>query len=495
MPKTVLVFDLGVTMGRALLCRRDESGFTLEEIHRFPNVPVTVDGHLRWDIGELWEQIKTAIGFGVFNGGFDAISIEAWGGDFGLIGQDGELLEDPVHFRDSRTDGMAEEVCADVPAEELFRQSGVQPKAADTLFQLNYLVRHEKNAIFRAERLLMIPDLFAYFLTGECRSEFTTAVTTQLIDQKSRGWNLRLIEALGIPKRIFPPLIQPGERYGALKQELADEFRIEPVPVYACASYERASAALAVPASEEKYAFLNLGTRAYCGTELRRPAATGQAFALGLSNDGGHGGRSTLVRESAGLALIQESRRWYNSTRCTGYSPSDLENMAREAAPFLCFIDASAPEFALPDDIPPKVQEYCRRTSQPEPMSTGEVTRCIYQSIACGAVRSLRELTGFAGIAPGRLYAVGKGAGDGLLCQLIADISGVPVIAGPQDAAALGSGVSALIALGEVQDIAQARRIIADSPLTREYLPQERESSIAALERFNRLTNPPECAE
>lgn len=495
MPKTVLVFDLGVTIARALLCRCDDGDFTLEEIHRFPNVPMTEDGHLRWDIDELWEQMKIAISFGVFNGGFDAISIDAWGGDFGLIGQDGELLEKPVHFRDGRTDGMMEEVCAAIPAEQLFKQSGVQPEAADTLFQLNYLVRHEKNAIFRAEKLLMKPDLFAYFLTGECRSEFTTAVTSQLIDQKSRGWNLHLIEALGIPKRIFQPLIQPGERYGTMKQELADEFRIEPVPVYACASNELASEALAVPAQEDKYVFVNCGVRARCGTELRRPVATEQAFSRGFSNDGGYGGKSMLAKEIAGLGLIQESRRWYNSTRCAGYSPADLESLARETAPFLSFIDVTAPEFALPDDIPPKVQEYCRRTAQPVPMTPGEVMRSIYQSIACEFALSFRETAEFTGTVPSRLYIVGKGAGDSLLCQLTADAAGISVVAGPQEATALGSGISTLIALGEVHDLTEARRILADSQLTREYHPQERERSQAALERFHKLTKPAEMQE
>ena len=200
MSKTVLVFDFGASSARAMLCRVRDGGFELEEIHRFPNVPVTENGHLRWDIDELWEQMKIAISFGVFNGGFDAISVDTWGVDFGLIGQDGNLLEKPVHYRDSRTEGMVEEVCSRIPEEKLFEQSGIQSMNINTLFQLHYLVKHEKNTIFRAEKMLMMPDLFAYFLTGECRSEFTEATTTQLIDQKARGWNLQLIEAIGIPK-------------------------------------------------------------------------------------------------------------------------------------------------------------------------------------------------------------------------------------------------------------------------------------------------------
>lgn len=492
MPKTVLVFDFGASSARAMLCRCENGGFTLEEIHRFPNVPVTEDGHLRWDIDELWEQMRTALSFGVFNGGFDAISIDTWGVDFGLIGQDGQLLEKPVHYRDRRTEGMVEEVCGSIPAEELFMQSGIQPMSINTLFQLNYLVKHEKNAIFRAEKLLMMPDLFAYFLTGECRSEFTEATTTQLIDQKTRGWNIRLIEALGLPKRIFAPLIQPGERYGMLKQELADEHRIEPVPVYACASHDTASAVLAVPTQEEKFAFLSCGTWTLFGTELKRPVVTEQALNMGLTNEGGCGGTTTLLKNIMGLWLIQETRRWYNSTRCAGYSFADLESMARGAAPFQSFIDPAAPEFALPDDMPPKIQEYCRRTNQPVPKEPGEIMRCIYQSLACEFALTLREMTALTELEYGRIHMIGGGTKDKLLCQLTADAAGIPAVAGPTEATALGNGISTLIALGEIPDIAEARRIITQSGLTQEFLPKEHDMWSEQLERYRKLTRKPE---
>lgn len=471
MSKTVLVFDFGASSARAMLCRCKDGGFELEEIHRFPNVPVTEDGHLRWDIDELWEQMKTAISFGVFNGGFDAISIDTWGVDFGLIGQDGDLLEKPVHYRDSRTDGILEDVCARIPAQALFMQSGIQPMNINTLFQLHYLVTHEKNTIFRAEKLLMMPDLFAYFLTGECRSEFTEATTTQLIDQKSRGWNLQLIETLGIPKRIFAPLIQPGERYGELKQELADEFRIEPVPVFACASHDTASAVMAVPTEEEHFAFLSCGTWTLFGTELRRPLVTEKAFQMGLTNEGGSGGTTTLLKNIMGLWLIQETRRWYNSTQCAGYSFADLENMAREAEPFISFIDPNAPDFAAPDDMPLKIQEFCRKTSQPVPQTPGQIMRCIYQSLACEFALTLTEISELTGYDYKLINMIGGGTKDALLCQLTADAAGIPAVAGPTEATALGNAISTLIALGEISDISAARKMIISSGLTKEYTP------------------------
>ena len=491
MPKTVLVFDFGTSSARAILCRRENGGFTMEEIHRFPNVPVNEDGHLRWDIDELWEQMRIALSFGVFNGGFDAISIDAWGYDFGLIGQDGNLLEKPVHYRDKRTEGMVEDVCGRIPAQQLFMQSGIQPMKINTLFQLNYLVKHEKNLIFRAEKLLMMPDLFAYFLTGEYRSEYTEATTTQLIDRNTRGWNIPLIEALGLPKRIFAPPVQPGELYGMLKQELADELRTDPVPVYACASHDTASAALAVPACEEKFAFLGCGTRTFFGTELIRPIVTEQAFEMGLTNEGGCGGATTLIKNITGLRLIQETRRWYNSTMCAGYSFADLEGMARDAAPFQSFIDPYAPEFALPDDMPPKIQEYCRRTNQSVPKTPGEIMRCIYQSLACEFALTYGEMTELIGSQFGRIYMIGGGTKDKLLCSLTADAVGIPAVAGPAEATVLGNGISTLIALGEIADIAEARRIITESGLTRIFLPQEHDKWIEPLDIYGKLTRKP----
>lgn len=488
MSKTVLVFDFGASSARAMLCKCENGGISLEEIHRFPNVPITENGHLRWDIDELWEQMKIAISFGVFNGGFDAISIDTWGVDFGLIGQDGELLEKPVHYRDSRTEGMLEEVCAKIPAKELFMQSGIQPMNINTLFQLNYLVNHEKNSIFRAEKLLMMPDLFAYFLTGQFKNEFTEATTTQLIDQKAKGWNIPLIEALGIPKRIFSPLIQPGEMYGELKQELADEFRIENVPVYACPSHDTASAVLAVPSQEEHFAFLSCGTWTLFGTELRRPVVTEQAMKMGLTNEGGSGGTTTLLKNIMGLWLIQETRRWYNEKNGRDYSFSDLEKMALEAEPFVSFIDPNAPDFAAPDDMPLKIQEFCRRTGQKVPETPGEIIRCIYQSLACEFALTLGEISELIGFEFKQIHMIGGGTKDKLLCQLTADAAGITAVAGPVEATALGNGLSTLIALGEIPDIAAARQMIIDSGLTQEFQPQQHEKWLQPLESYKKLT-------
>lgn len=486
MSKTILVFDFGASSARAMFCKYEDGKFSLEEIHRFENRPVTEGGHLRWDIDELWEQMKIAISFGVFNGGFDAISIDTWGVDFGLIGQNGELLEKPVHYRDERTNGMPEEVYEKFPPEELFAKSGIQPMNINTIFQLHYLTQHERNSIFRAEKLLMMPDLFAYLLTGKARAEFTEATTSQLIDQKAKGWNLKLIEGLEFPKRIFCPLIHPGEVYGTLKPELCDEFRIEPVPVYACCSHDTASAVLAVPSTDEHFAFLSCGTWTLFGTELKRPIVTEEAMKMGLTNEGGYGGTTTLLKNIMGLWLIQETKRYYEK-QGEKYSFADLEKMALDAEPFRCFIDPNDQSFAAPDDMPLKIQEFCRRTGQYVPETVGEIMRCIYQSLACEFALTFEKIGKLTGYEYKRIHMIGGGTKDKLLCRLTAEAAGVPSVAGPVEATALGNGICTLVACGEIESIAKAREIIIDSGLTVTYEPTEHEKWLEVLEKYRTI--------
>ena len=484
MSRTILVFDFGASSARAMLCRYNGGRLSLEEIHRFPNNPVTEDGHLRWDFDELWEQMKIGISFGVFNGGFDAISIDTWGVDFGLIDRNGELIGKPVHYRDERTEGMPEEVYAKYPERELFMKSGIQPMNINTIFQLHYLNNYEQNTMFRAEKLLMMPDLFAYMLTGKVRAEFTEATTSQLIDCKAKGWNLRLIEALELPKRIFAPIIQPGDVYGMLKQELCEEFRIEPVPVIACCSHDTASAVMAVPSLDERFAFLSCGTWTLFGTELRHPIVTPEALETGLTNEGGYGGTTTLLKNIMGLWLIQETRRYYEK-QGEQYSFADLERMAEESEPFVSFIDPNDQLFAAPDDMPLKIQEFCRRTSQPVPETVGEIMRTIYQSLACEFALTLGKISKLTGYEYSKVHMIGGGTKDKLLCRLTAEATGLPAVAGPIEATALGNGICSLISLGEIKDLRTAREIIISSGLTVTYEPTEHEKWLSALEKYS----------
>ncbi len=482
----VLVFDLGASSGRAMLCRFEDNKLSLEEVHRFKNTPITENGHLRWDTDDLFEQIKLGISFGVFSGGFDAISIDTWGVDFGLIGRDGELLEKPVHYRDKRTGGIPETVYKKIPAERLFMESGVQPSDINTVFQLAYLTLKEPTTLFRAEKLLMMPDLFAYFLTGEFRNEYTEAATSQLIELKSRGWNLKLIEALGLPKRIFSPLIRPGETYGSLKYEYSEEFRCEQVPVYACPSHDTASAALAVPAGEERFVFISTGTWALFGTELPRPVVTKRAMELGLTNEGGYGDTTLLLKNIMGLWLVQECRREY-SKNGEEYSFADLERLAAETPELDSFIDPNDKMFASPGEMPQKIRNYCRMTAQTEPRTVGETMRCVYQSLACEFARALKSISEVTGTEYECVYMIGGGTKDKLLCSLTADVCKKQVVAGPTEAAAMGNGISSLIAMGAIESVKAARAAIISSGLTVTYDPKPDEKHL--FERYMKIVS------
>lgn len=487
MAKTVLVFDFGASSARAMLCKYDNGEVSLEEIHRFPNKPITQGEHMCWDIDELFEQMKIAISFGVFNGGFDAISIDTWGVDFGLIGRDGNLLGAPVHYRDSRTKGMREKICAKVGAKELFERTGVQPQDINTISQLYYLITSQSNELFRVEKLLLMPDLFAYFLTGECRSEYTEATTTQLIDCKSKGWDLQLIEILGLPKRMFCPIIHAGEVYGMLKDELAEEFRCESVPVIACPSHDTASAVLAVPSTEEKFVFISCGTWTLVGTEIPRPITTEQAMQAGLTNEGGYGSRNMLLKNIMGLWLIQECRRCWTENG-EEISFAEMEKLAREAQPFVSFINPNDELFTAPDNMPEAIAEYCRKTGQAVPETRGEILRCIYQSLACEFALTIAQLEKLTGHSFCRVHMIGGGTRDSLLCELTACACGKTAEAGPVEATALGNGLSTLIALGEVENVAAARELIVRNGMTKCYEPSESETWAAALEKYSEVT-------
>lgn len=481
MAKNVLVFDFGSSIVRAILCRYENGRFSLKEIHRFENVPVREFGTLYWDIDDLWINIRTALDLGVFNGGYNAVSIDTWGTDFALLDSKGDLLSKPVHYRDGRTDGMPELLAEEINNKELYMRTGIQPERKNTLFQLYSLLVNEPNMLFKAEKLLMMPDLFAYMLTGATKNEYTIAATSQLIDPNSRCWNLKFIEELGIPPRLFCRLITPGDVYGMLKDEIADEMKIEPIPVFACASHDTASAIVAVPSVEKDFVFISCDAWALFGTELEQPIISEEAMTEHFTNEGGHGTTTSFLKNIMGLWLIQETKRFYNEKQANQVTFSDLERMAEKSVPFKCFINPNDNIFTTPGDMPLKIQRYCKRTNQYIPQTISEVMRCIYDSLAAQFAIAYEELSRLTGKEYNTIYIVGSGTKDRFLCRSIADAIGKKVIAGPVEATVLGNAVSSLIQLGEIDSVAQARSILANSDVTMEYEPQNHKSWVDTL--------------
>ena len=487
MTKRVLAFDFGASSGRAMLATCEDGKISLQEIHRFSNDPVPVNGVLYWDVLRLWFEIRQSITKAVAQGGFDSIGLDTWGVDFGLLDKKGQLLANPVHYRDTRTEGIPEEVFQTLPQEEIYRRTGTQFMRINTLYQLAYLVKEEPELLERTETLLLTPDLFGFFLTGEKRAEYTIASTTNLLDPAAGDWDRELCRKLGIPDRILPPIIQPGEQLGLLRPELCEELGCERVPVIAIACHDTASAVVSAPASADDFVYISCGTWSLFGTELNTPLRDDRAAAANFTNEGGFGGTTRFLKNIMGLWLIQESRRqWIREGEEVTFHM--LEQEALASRPFGSFINVDDPSFETPGNLPRRVQEYCRRTGQPVPETRGEIMRCIYESLAMKYHRTFLQLQELTGKTYPAIHVVGGGTKDPLLCQMTADACGVPVMAGPIEATATGNAAVQLMSLGEVENLRQAREMVARSIDLKQYQPVDQASWDAHYDRYLTVT-------
>ncbi len=460
--KKVLAFDFGASSGRAMLASFDGKTFQMEEIHRFSNDPVMVNGTLYWDILRLFHEIKEGIRKAALAGGFDCIGIDTWGVDFGLIGKDGALLSNPVHYRDEYTAGIPEKVFETLSKEELYQKTGIQLMRFNTIFQLIAYAQKKPDLLALADKLLFIPDLFNYFLTGEKKAEYTEATTSQLIDPQTKDWNDALCTQLGIPTNILPPVIESGSVYGILKEEICKELGCKAVPVISVASHDTASAVVATPNTGKDFIYISCGTWSLFGTEVDEAIVNEKTCAYNLTNEGGFGKKVTLLKNIMGLWLIQQSRKyWVANGENVNYG--DLERAALAEKPFACFIDPDDPSFEAPGNMPRRVQEYCEKTGQYVPQTKGEIMRCIYESLALKYRLAYDMISDVTGKAYDSIHMIGGGTKDNFLCQLTANATGATVYAGPIEATATGNIAACLVALGEVKDLADARRIVKES--------------------------------
>ncbi|MBO5789464.1 MAG: rhamnulokinase, partial [Clostridia bacterium] len=470
MSKRILAFDFGASSGRAMLATYENGKIDMQEIHRFSNDPVYVGDTMHWDILRLWFEIKQGIIKALQLGPVDAIGIDTWGVDFALVDQRGELLGNPVHYRDSRTDGMADEVANIISYHELYTRTGTQTLRFNTIYQLYYLAKYRPDWLERTDKMLFIPDYFAYLLTGEMRGEMTIASTSGFFDPYQKTWDTELLEKLGIPTRILPTLIRPGDVYGTLTPRLCEELGCQPIPVIAACTHDTASAVVAAPASEDEFVYISCGTWSLFGTELKEPCITPESEAVQYTNEGGWDGTIRFLKNIIGLWLIQESRRqWMKEGATVSYA--DLEREALACEPFKCFIDCDAPEFEIAGDLPGRVREFCRVTGQYVPQTRGEIMRCIYDSLAMKYRTNFEKLSVISKKEFHHIHMLGGGIKDTLLCRLTADATGAKVLAGPVEATVMGNIAVCLISLGELADIKEAREAIANSQTLAVYQP------------------------
>ncbi|WP_030607475.1 rhamnulokinase [Streptomyces fulvoviolaceus] len=457
--KSYAAVDLGASSGRVMVGRVGPDSLELSEAHRFPNRPVRVPEGLRWDVLSLYGGVLDGLRAA---SQVDSIGIDSWAVDYGLLDADGALLGNPVHYRDARTEGVAEKVWATVPAPELYAATGLQYAPFNTLYQLT--AARSTTQLAHAQRLLLIPDLLTYWLTGQQGTELTNASTTQLIDPRTREWSYDIAARLGIDLGLFAPLRQPGETAGVLRAEVLEETGLTgPVPVTAVGSHDTASAVAAVPATGERFAYICTGTWSLAGLELDAPVLTEESRTANFTNELGLDGTVRYLRNIMGLWLLQECLR--------AWGDPDLGELLLDAAkvPALrSVVDAGDAAFLAPGRMPERLAEACRASGQPVPESPAEITRCILDSLALAHRKAVEDAQRLADHPVDVVHVVGGGTRNALLCQLTADACGLPVVAGPTEAAALGNVLVQARAHGLVGDLAGGRRLLTRTqPLTR----------------------------
>jgi rhamnulokinase len=493
-----LALDLGAESGRGLLGRFDGERLALEEVHRFSNGPVRLLDTLHWDLPRLFDEIKVALRkAGAANPGLDGVGVDTWGVDFALVGRGDTLLGNPVHYRDARTEGMLEAAFRRVPRERMYEITGLQFLPFNTVYQLLAMKLADSPLLGAAETLLMMPDVFAWLMTGRRVGERTDASTTQLLDPRTGAWSEELCQGLGLPRRILPELVEPGTEIGPLRRALAEELGIAAgLCVLAPATHDTASAVAAVPVvrppgvveviGPPDWCYLSSGTWSLLGVEVHAPVITDETMKYNFTNEGGVAGTTRLLKNIMGLWLVQECRRtWARSGRELSYE--ELAARAEAARPFAALVDPDDASFLSPGDMPARLAAACVRTGQPAPDDEGAFVRCALESLALKYRWTIERLERILGTTIRTIHVVGGGTRNALLCQFTADACGRPVHAGPVEATAAGNVLLQAMGRGRIGSVSDARSIVARSFPVVVYDPRATAVWDAAADRFAAL--------
>jgi len=482
-----LAFDLGASSGRTILGTLEAGRLSIRELTRFPNEMIEICGHLHWNIAQLYQELKRGMSACAQEGVRpESLALDTWGVDFGLLASDGSLLGLPYAYRDPRTQNASEEFFRLVPRRQVYELTGIQFMPINSLFQLYAMVRDGSPLLKVTDRLLMIPDLLNYFLTGEKKTEFTIATTSQLYNPNEHAWAAELFSTLGISPRIMPPIVQPGTVLGSLRRPICQETGLPETPVVATASHDTASAVAATPADGTGWAYISSGTWSLVGFESKRPIIKDQAFEANVTNEGGVEGTFRVLKNVTGLWLVQECRRAWARERV--YSYEELAEMATAAPSFTSLIDPDHPAFMNPSDMPGTICRYCESTRQPLPETPAEFARCIFEGLALKSRMVLDQLRQLTREPIKLMHIIGGGSQNETLCQFTANATGLPVVAGPTEATAIGNLLVQAIGLGYVSSLAQLREIVRQSFALKRYEPQDSADWQAAYDRFQGLT-------
>jgi rhamnulokinase len=466
-----LAFDLGAGSGRAVLGTLDGPKLTVHEVRRFPNNPLPLAGHIHWNVYALFDEMKAAMRDAAASVGERpaSIGVDTWGVDFGLLARDGSLLGLPFCYRDHRNAGAMEDYFKLVPRDALYEATGIQFMPFNTLFQMYALVRERSPLLDAAEDLLFMPDLFNFMLTGRKAAEFTIASTSQCLDPRTKAWVPGLFQAMGFSKKLLPDIVEPGTVLGPVAEEVAAATGLRHVPVVATASHDTAAAVAAVPAEGRNWAYISSGTWSLVGVEERSPVISAASLAANFTNEGGVGGTVRFLKNVSGLWLVQGCRKAWSAEGPVTYE--DLNRAAAEAPPFAALIDPDDPGFLNPPDMPEAIAAYCRRTGQRMPETRAALVRSLLESLALKYRQVIEELRLVLGHPIERIHVIGGGSQNEVLCQLTADATGLPVVAGPAEATAVGNILVQAMAVGRLSSPAAIREIIRRSFSLRTYLP------------------------
>ncbi len=481
-----LAFDFGAESGRAMLGSISAESLVLEELHRFPNTPVRLPIGLYWNTLGLFHEILQ----GLTKAGRErrlklaGIGVDTWGVDFGLLGRDGALIDNPRHYRDSRNNGMLERTFAAVPRERIFAETGIQFMQLNSLYQLYAAKLACAPGLEAADKLLFMPDLFNYWLTGVAKSELSIASTSQFYNPAKSRWATELFEALGLPVRILADIVPPGTLLGPLLPHIQEATGLGPVPVYATCGHDTASAVAAVPAEGRDWCYVSSGTWSLMGVELREPLINESSLEANFTNELGADGTVRFLKNIAGLWLLQECRRaWAIAGR--DYSYGELAEMAAGARPFQAVIDPDA--FLEPGGMPGQIADWCRRKGQSPPEDPAGMARSILESLALRYRQVLESLESMLGRGLDVIHIVGGGSKNRVLNQFVADATGRKVVAGPSEATAAGNVLVQAVGAGLLSGIPEARAVVRKSFELESFEPQTQPGWDAAYRRFVEL--------
>jgi rhamnulokinase len=472
--RSYIAVDLGAESGRVMLGRVAHGKLDLEQVYRFANGPIEIDGSLRWDFSKLFSEVKKGIAKAAKLAAASpaGIGVDTWGVDFGLIDADGRLIENPYHYRDARTNGMMERAFDLMDKRTIYENSGLQFMQFNTIYQLLAMRLANSASLVKAKKLLFMADLISYHLCGMAYSEYTFASTSQLLNMATGKWSQEIFDAMSLPREIMQDIVQPGTAVGSLKKEIANELECGRIPVVAVGAHDTASAIAAVPAGEGNWAYLSSGTWSLMGVEAPKAIISDTTFKYEFTNEGGVEGTIRLLKNIMGLWLVQECRRqWAKEGQEFGYD--ELAKMAEEAEPFTAYIAPDCPEFLSPGDMPGRINAHLRRTGQRQIGDKGQMVRAILESLALRYRWVLERIEEITGNHIDCLHIVGGGIQNELLCQFTADAIGRRVITGPIEATASGNILMQAKAAGQIASLAEARQIVRNSFELKEYRPRD----------------------